>query len=249
MNFNNTDNSMDEIYSNQDTLLKQAIIDRQWGRVESIVKENPNSTRTWGFVQCFMDSTEPSHILPIHLALSDQDTPLNIIHLLIDAYPESIFEVESRHLRNCVHVALRGMASEIVISFIIQHFPKACEHRDKLGRVALHYAIHNGCSVSLVKEIINAYPEAVKLWDNFHWCPLHIACQSSSRCSPELVMLLLVMSPDVIMKRTGRGSTPLDMARGSMSPQRNMILPILEGIHATFRDLPGIRNYLSRLHF
>ena len=223
--------------------LSRAVMDRKWMEAINIINREPHQTRKRIPVQSFMNSSEMSDLLPIHLALSDPKVPIEVIRSLIEAYPESIFKVETGYCRNCIHIALRGLVPETLISYIIQLFPEACKVQDRLGRLPLHYAIYNGHSISLIHELLNVYPQAIKSYDNLWWSPLHVACQS--RSSPKLILFLLNLSPETILMTTKMGNTPLDIARGCGSDihQRGAIISILQKADEALRDIPLMRNY------
>jgi hypothetical protein len=221
--------------------LSRAIMDGEWLKAATLVRDEPSRARKTIVVYEFMGSFKTSKVLPIHLALSDPKVPIELIQILIQTYPGSLRKVESGYQRNCIHIALKGRVSNTIISYILQLAPVLCRKQDRLGRLPLHYAIHNGHSLSLTKEVIHVYPEAVKAWDNLWWSPLHVACQAEP--SRELILLLLTISPEIILMTTRKGSTALDIARGSKSDRKEEILPILEDFDAMVRNLPVMQNY------
>lgn len=220
--------------------LAKFIMDGEWSNAISLIQHDPDCAKIWILAHQFMGSYQDSRVLPIHIALSEGNVPIEVIRVLIAAYPEGIHRVETGYKRNCVHIALKGFASDQVISYIVQLKPQSCQEQDVLGRLPLHYAISNVHAMSIVREIIHVYPEAVKSYDHDGWTPLHVACQVFS--STELIRLLLFFSPESVLMMTKRGSTPLDVAEGSRTNQK-AILPILREVDDRFRKLPLLQNF------
>mmetsp|Transcript_2097 Transcript_2097/g.3191 ORF Transcript_2097/g.3191 Transcript_2097/m.3191 type:complete len:212 (-) Transcript_2097:60-695(-) len=188
-----------------------------------------------------MGGHRDSDVLPIHMALSQGDVPMELIQALLSAYPASIYKKETGYGRNCVHIALKSFVSDSIISYLIQLNPKACQDQDKLGRLPLHYAVSNLHSFDMMNEILTVYPEATKSWDNLGWTTLHIACQTYS--SLEVIEALLSRYPEAVLMETKRGSTPLAVAYNSKTNNKENIIPVIEPIDAAYRNLPFIQNY------
>ncbi len=228
--------------------LCRAIMDEEWQTAMALLKNDPSRARKTVVIHQFMGSFQTSTVLPLHLALINPNVPNELIQTLIHAYPDSVRKVETGYHRNCIHIALKARVSESTISYIIQLHPFACQEQDQLGRLPLHYAIHNQNSLALIKEVIHVYPAAVKSWDNLWWSPLHVACQALP--DPELILHLLQISPETILMTTRKGSTALDIARGSKAKANASgrkygadIIPILEDFDAMVHRLPVMQNY------
>lgn len=225
--------------------LCKAIMEGEWPKAINLLRENQSRARKTTTVHEFMNSFRTTDVLPIHLALANPNVPIGFVQALIQAYPEGIRRRESGYNRTCAHIACKSHLPSNIISYILQLFPEACQKQDKLGRLPLHYAIYNEHPFALIKEVIYVYPEAVKSWDNLWWSPLHVACQALP--SRDLIHLLLSISPESILMTTRKGSTALDIARGSTSNRKEDIIPILEHFDSMVRNLPVMQNYREAL--
>lgn len=229
-------------YSSHVNLLARYILDGDYLNAISIIKRDPERASTTRFVAHeFMGGHRDSDVLPIHMALSQGDVPMELIQALLIANPGSIHKKETGYGRNCVHIALKSFVSDSITSYLIQLNPKACQEQDKLGRLPLHYAVSNLHSFDIMNEILTVYPEAVKSWDNLGWTALHIACQTYS--SLEVIEALLSRNPEAVLMETKRGSTPLDIAYNSKTNNKENVIPVLEPVDAAYRNLPFIQNY------
>lgn len=221
--------------------LARFIMDKDYTNAIHFIQINPESASTRIVAHEFMGAYRNSQILPIHLALSQGDVPIELILALVNTYPESIRKTETGYRRTCLHIALKSFVCDTIISYIIQLYPDACAQQDKLGRLPIHYAISNVHDISIIREILHVYPEAVKSWDNLGWTPLHVACQTYS--SPELINMLLSLYPEAVLTVTQKRSTPLDIARATEKNNKNIIVPILEKVDEAFGNVPLIQNY------
>ena len=216
-------------------------MDEEWPNAIDIIQMDPSMARKRIIAHEFMGSSRTSEVLPIHLALSEADVPIELIQALVRAHPDSVRKTETGYERNCIHIALKSFASDAVVSYLIQLYPEACQMQDSLGRLPLHYSISNVHSLPLIQEVIHVYPEAVKAWDNKGWTPLMVACQTYS--SPDLIRILLSIAPETILMTTKKGSTALGIAAAFEKNHSGAIVPILEEMEGFFRELPVIQNY------
>lgn len=221
--------------------LARFIMDKDYTNAIHYIQIDPESTNTRIVAHEFMGAYRTSQILPIHLALSQGDVPMELILALVNTYPQSIGKTETGYRRTCLHIALKSFVSDTIISYLIQLYPDACAQQDKLGRLPLHYAISNVHDMSIIREIIHVYPEAVKSWDNLGWTPLHVACQTFS--SAELIQMLISLYPEAVLMVTQKGSTPHDIATSAEQNHKEILLPILEEVEQAFENVPLIRNY------
>lgn len=229
------------LYAPHVNTLARFIMNRDYPNAINFVQRDPDSARIRIIAHEFMGAFRTSQILPLHLALSQGDVPMELILALLNIYPEGILKTETGYRRNCLHIALKAYASDAIISYLIQQYPEACSQQDKLGRLPLHYAISNNHDISIIREILYVYPAAVKSWDNMGWGPLHVACQTFS--SKELIELLLSLYPEAVLMVTQKGSTPRDVALSSEQNHKEELLPLLEKVESEFQKHPLIQNY------
>eukprot|EP00557_Chaetoceros_sp_GSL56_P002616 CAMPEP_0176496116 /NCGR_PEP_ID=MMETSP0200_2-20121128/11026_1 /TAXON_ID=947934 /ORGANISM="Chaetoceros sp., Strain GSL56" /LENGTH=239 /DNA_ID=CAMNT_0017894055 /DNA_START=437 /DNA_END=1156 /DNA_ORIENTATION=- len=216
-------------------------MDKDYAKAIRFIRADPDIIHTRIVAHEFMGAYRTSQVLPIHLALSQGDVPMELILALMNTYPESIRKTETGYRRTCLHIALKSFVSDKIISYLIQLYPDACAQQDKLGRLPLHYAISNVHNMSIIEEIHHVYPEGIKSWDNLGWTPLHVACQTFS--SAELIRWLISQYPEAALMVTRKGSTPRDIAISADQNNKELILPILEEVHVAFGNVPLIKNY------
>ena len=93
--------------------------------------------------------------------LFSQSIIINYYRIIIKIYP-------SVDLTNAipVHYALSNGANPNIINCILRHRPNSARGFDKRGWTPLHVACGVGADISVIKSIIDCYPEAVLMRTN-----------------------------------------------------------------------------------
>lgn len=149
--------------------------------------------------------------------------PLDVLDALLVAYPESIHatDIYGEHPSNCLKF-----------------------HRDiNYGGYGggymflLHKAAINGCSVSLVNLLIQAFPESGTMQDDYGMVPLHYAClKSAADISMDIIMVLADDFPESCHITNKRGKTPFQLLKESASYIDNNGMVLLHHLAATSKD-------------
>ena len=127
--------------------LSEAITSDQWERVIQIVTSRPNSAQTWTTRQGLFEGMKDSNVLPIHEALV-AGAPFHVIEALLNAYPDSVFCMESSYKRLPLHCACRKNAIVQVVELLLNRYADASLTADNLGRlpskfIVFHHAWHH----------------------------------------------------------------------------------------------------------
>lgn len=149
--------------------------------------------------------------LPLHIA-AQNSRDVRIVNLLLAAAPESI-RAWSRDEEPCLplHYAAGFIPSEDVFAALLEAWPQGALVRSKKrGLMPLHGAVRKTGNINVVKMLLAAAPEAVKVMsnDSNSWLPLHYAV----RCSEDIDMVRTVLEawPAAIHVRGGKyGDTAL----------------------------------------
>ena len=225
--------------------LDQLIFDSKWNEAKLFVEENGRCARRWRTSPQFMNNGGDSYVLPIHLALTREDVPLEFLETLIFAYPECVEKRESFNRRSCVHIAIKSLVPDYIISYLINLHPLAVQEKDIYGRIPLHYAVSHLRSLTFISELIALCPTSVFAQDNRGWSPLHVAAGTFS--SIAVVQLLLSRSKDLIKITTKIGHTPLDIAEKSDSETITDIIEILRIAQKKANHSPTVDNVYHAL--
>lgn len=99
----------------------------------------------------------------------------------------------------------------------------------------MHIACYKSTPISVIHELVYAWPESLRQTNNFGDLPLHDACRWGA--SFDVVQFLVVRAPDTVTVSGLCGRTPLDKAKkpdyGSMKPE---IVSVLESVVAGRTD-------------
>ena len=149
--------------------------------------------------------------LPIHNACGWVYHDLEIVQALVNSYPESL-KVADDHGCLPLHHACTSQASLEVVKFLVKSCPESIKVTDKRGFLPCTRAgnisgclpIHYACwlvghgslegSHSVVKFLVESYPESVKVKDSSGCLPLHRALRS--RASLKIVSFLIDCCPE-----------------------------------------------------
>jgi len=83
--------------------------------------------------------------------------------------------------------------------------------RDRDSRSPLHSHLCESSlsSLDVVKLLVKAYPDAVRLCNNYKWFPLHYAEKNGNL---DIAQYLIDLYPDSLLMRTKDGEIPIDVA-------------------------------------
>lgn len=218
--------------------LDELMFDGRWDEAASYVKQNGRHAMKYRRAPQFMNVKEDSFVLPIHVALTKADVPLEFLEALVFAYPNSLMKHDSSLQRGCLHIAIKSRVPDHIISYLIHAYPGGARLQDVMGRLPLHYAISNLRSLSLISALIVECPRSIWAQDKMGWSPLHVA----SGTSLDVIKLLLSKSQETITLTTTRGRTPLVIAEESEHKNKQEIVLFLQDAQKALERLPVFQN-------
>lgn len=120
--------------------------------------------------------TSRSLVYPLFMACRTP-APRRVFELLYEAYPDAILATDDAG-RNCLQNALMGRAgraSPDIIEFMMEKNPDMVKQTDQGMRTSLSLACgsHTGVSFQIIRMLVQAYPEALRLFDGMGLLPLH----------------------------------------------------------------------------
>jgi len=151
--------------------------------------------------------------IPLHDACFNQKIDPNTIQLLLDNWPESIFQQNS-NLDLPIDVFFKNdfveeVESVKILALYVEFSPAWVRQVGESGSLPIHHAAKSR-SPAFCEVLINAYPEALKIQDEHGRLPIHIACRSGR---PATVKYLLQVYPESILAETaGSGYLPIHLA-------------------------------------
>lgn len=124
--------------------LSEAITSDKWDKVIQICQSKPNAAQTWTTRQGLFEGIKDANVLPIHEALV-AGAPLHVIKALLNAYPDSVYCMESSYKRLPLHCACRKNAIPEVVEILLSQYSDAALTADNLGRLpGTYYVIQQG---------------------------------------------------------------------------------------------------------
>jgi ankyrin repeat protein len=149
--------------------------------------------------------------VPLHYAAAlGEYATIEVIDILIDAYPSGPAIKEMKNNSCPLHYACAFRASENVINNLITSYPTISLERDKSGNFPIHLAIIYGASSSVLLKLVEVSPECAKEVDGKQRLPLHLAIQY---CSPvDLISALIRSYPRSLGIPDLNGRIPIHLA-------------------------------------
>lgn len=151
--------------------------------------------------------------LPLHCA--SQNTCIDVIKVVLDAYPEAI-AVEDSDGGFPLHHACYFNHNPQVIKLMYESFPEAIRKQQHSNNLTpLHLAALNNDSREVMRYIISLYPESLRTPDKGGFLPLHCIIDAiSSKISPGMIDCLrelLKAYPDAARHVCGTGDNVFHM--------------------------------------
>ena len=135
----------------------------------------------------YAEKKDDNNMLPLHNACNNGYS-LHIIRLLIQANPQS------------------WTIQDNVGKTPRQYLNETASRHDERGMVLLHrQAAHcKGLNIKILNMLFDAYPEAIRIQDNFGLLPLHYACLNEVS-TVDIIMSLVKLYPESILVRCTSG--------------------------------------------
>lgn len=155
--------------------------------------------------------------LPIHLACKKSSTSLETVKLLVDAYSESVRELD-RDLNGDtvypVHWACNGLPDTAdSVRYLLTAYPEAALLRIPKhfgGEYLLHTLVRVRGPLDIVRKVVDIFPRALQQRIGHDMCcPLHFACQHGAPRS--VIEYLVEEAPEHLRMLTKNNHTPLHL--------------------------------------
>lgn len=194
--------------------LSTLIAKKTWTELHDHISTTPRDILTW-----------TNGYLPIHRACWSSTIPHTIIEALVKIYPHSLQQachvngdVPLQYAVRCHYSSTEEATNhERIIQALLHYdlqpekeFQTAC-FKDKHGHTPLHSYIcyHAEPSFNIIQMLLEAYPEAIQVKDNYDWLPLHFASRNDDW---KVVEFLLDLYPEGLVQKTKFNYTARDLA-------------------------------------
>ena len=101
-------------------------------------------------------------------------------------------------------------ASEELVEYLIEQFPKSAEVKNKEEALPIHIACNKGLPLNVIRLLHEAYPNGILQPDKEGVLPIHDACEGSPNL--ELVKLFYEVAPASFKKADNKGNLALHHA-------------------------------------
>ncbi|KAL7550939.1 hypothetical protein ACHAWF_014142 [Thalassiosira exigua] len=177
---------------------------------------------------------------PLHVAVSSSRVSHIMIRELLGAHPAAALHQEKHkciplHLFFRHNGTLDSRAFEEIFDELMSSRNQSARMRNCNGLLPLHFACQYGAVLTVLKKLIDYYPEAVRARDQNGCIPLHVACRSGV-LSVDAMDLLVGNDTAMVQKVDVNLELPLHKAcRGGH-------LEIIHYLLDQFPSASGVRN-------
>ena len=169
-----------------------------------------------------LQSIDSFRNLPIHIALFNPNITLRVVQLLLNDWPESISQ-QNRHgdlpiHSLCANEELDEAVLVQILALLVKKHPESVHREDSDGELPIHKAAGLGTSPKVLKILVDAYPESIRIpHGEYRILPIHSVCESEN-CRLDSVKYLLDIYPESINIEDSEGWLPIHSAAYSCDP-------------------------------
>ena len=172
---------------------------------------------------------------PLHIACSNYGVPVEILEMLLEAYPEAAM-IRDQYGYVPLHWEFNtGSISLEHINALLEVAPQAAKVAAKSGYTPLHLACRHHSEkegfIHIIEALLEAAPEAATMKGNNDFTPLNLACNAKNP-KLDIITALLDIAPECVNIPCHIGVTPLASAFSSKaSPEA---IAVLKAAGATY---------------
>jgi serine/threonine protein kinase len=185
--------------------------------------------------------------LPIFYALK-VGASRRTLQLLIDAQPAALLDTNNEKMTP-LHAALNcsRMPSIGLVEALLTHSgTNACHLKDSSGRLPLHIAAENGASESLLRVLVDAYPDGCYRRTDAGDLPLHLLVRSGAANQSSVELLLRpIMESNTICTYGGNKELGLNLPL-HIAAAYNCSFDILQNVLSSYSAAASIRRQILK---
>lgn len=185
--------------------------------------------------------------LPLLYALKVGASP-RTLQLLIDAQPAALLDTNVEKMTP-LHVALNSkkIPSIGLVEALLTHSgTNACHLKDSSGRLPLHIAAENGASETLLRVLVDAYPDGCYRRTDVGDLPLHLLVRSGAANQSSVELLLRpIMGSNTICTYGGNKELGLNLPL-HIAAAYNCSFEILQNLLSSYSEAASIRRQILK---
>lgn len=185
--------------------------------------------------------------LPIFYALK-VGASRRTLQLLIDAQPAALLDTNNEKMTP-LHASLncsRTPSIGLVEALLTHSGINACHLKDPSGRLPLHIAAENGASESLLRVLVDAYPDGCYRRTDVGDLPLHLLVRSGAANQSSVELLLRpIMESNTICTYGGNKELGLNLPL-HIAAAYNCSFDILQNVLSSYSAAASIRRQILK---
>jgi len=170
------------------------------------------------------------------------------LQLLIDAQPAALLDTNKEKMTP-LHVALNCNKMpyiDLVKALLTHSGTNACHLKDSSGRLPLHIAAENGASESLLRVLVDAYPDGCYRRTDVGDLPLHLLVRSGAANQSSVELLLRpIMDSNTICTYGGNKELGLNLPL-HIAAAYNCRFDILQNLLSSYSEAASIRRQILK---
>mmetsp|Transcript_31987 Transcript_31987/g.46088 ORF Transcript_31987/g.46088 Transcript_31987/m.46088 type:complete len:369 (-) Transcript_31987:2040-3146(-) len=148
--------------------------------------------------------------LPLHFAVSLEQTNPDDIHTIFSSNTENIKVGSDNRLINPCHLFVMSENPNLMVMHQLKMYNSLMGHSiTSDGNTPLHLAARHSNSVALVKDLIQIYPHAISMTNLFGQTPLKLVSKNTTSMAPNILKTFLQADPRLIEIPNGWNVLPI----------------------------------------
>jgi hypothetical protein len=219
--------------------------------------ECKNSCRTAILSKCIelypesLAEDDGQHMLPLSKLLSNSSASIDVILMVICAYPDALKCKEEPDLYLPIHVECANKSRSSIISKCIELYPESLSIASKNNSLPLHLLLtNNASSIEDALMMIDKYSEAlhfqaISSYFNIKYLPIHVECKN--RCRSAIISKCIELYPQSLSILSGSGTLPTHMLLQNPACSIEVAIMVIEAYPEALQsyEKPYYTNELS----
>ncbi len=134
-------------------------------------------------LDCNPDALSSTGETPLHVACGNENVTLNMVQLLIDAFPDSLRHEDDKGLMPlhtlCNNKNLDDEVAVDILKLLLERCPESVRHAARNGNLPIHIAARYH-SPDFCRTLIETYPGSERMTNDSGDLPFHFVCQCNT---------------------------------------------------------------------
>jgi len=172
--------------------------------------------------------------LPLHCYFGSDPSNLQVLQMLVQAFPDSIRALDNHNNTPLHHVSERMWNDDMqILRFILESYPGAAKIANSQGELPLHLAFEydGGHDLESIQLLVDAHPQAAAVLSHNGSTPTYLAFKTLSFDLLPVIQLMTNACPECLKVLDSEGRSQLHLLLTESSPnEEDVHLPVFQWV-------------------